>query len=338
MWGWLTYDPVLNLLYYGTSNPGPWIGDMRPGDNKYTSSILARDPDTGEFRWALQVTPHDLWDYDAVNENILADLPIHGATRHVLVHFDRNGFAYTIDRQTGEVLVAASFVPVNWASGIDLATGRPRVNPDKVTGAGRTNSRHLPEPRGREESAAGGLLPSDRPVLRAHEQPVHGFHRTSPDIHRRHALHRSRRARDWRAGGLPRRIHCVGCDDRAEGMGHSKEPFPVWSGALATAGNVVFYGTLDGWFKAVDARTGSALWSAKVSSGIIGNPVTYRGPDGRQYVAVFAGIGGDMGWLIGGDVASDASFDVRERSTTLPELARYTSLGGAVFVYGLQGP
>ncbi len=117
-----------------------------------------------------------------------------------------------------------------------------------------------------------------------------------------------------------------------------KEPFPVWSGALATAGNVVFYGTLDGWFKAVDARTGSALWSAKVSSGIIGNPVTYRGPDGRQYVAVFAGIGGDMGWLIGGDVASDASFDVRERGTTLPELARYTSLGGAVFVYGLQGP
>ncbi len=197
VWGWLTYDPKLNLLYYGTSNPGPWIGEMRPGDNKYTSSILARDPDTGELRWALQVTPHDLWDYDAVNENILADLPIHGQLRQVLVHFDRNGFAYTIDRQTGEVLVAASFVPVNWASGIDLATGRPRVNPDKVTGAGRTTRDICPSLEGGKNPAAGTAAtfsPGDRPLLRPHEQPVHGLHWAQADVHRRHALHRRRRA------------------------------------------------------------------------------------------------------------------------------------------------
>jgi alcohol dehydrogenase (cytochrome c) len=116
-----------------------------------------------------------------------------------------------------------------------------------------------------------------------------------------------------------------------------REQFPVWSGALVTAGDVAFYGTLDGWLRAVNARTGTPLWQAKVSSGVIGNPITFRGPDGRQYVAIYAGIGGDMGQLIAGDVAADAPYDVRQRGATLPELGRYTSLGGAVFVYALGG-
>ena len=109
----------------------------------------------------------------------------------------------------------------------------------------------------------------------------------------------------------------------------------MWSGALATAGNVVFYGTLDGWFKAVDARTGAVLWQFKVGSGIVGAPMTYTGPDGKQYVAVYSGIGGDMGLLIAGDVAANLPFDVRERGTTLPDLARYTSWGGMLFVFSL---
>ena len=107
----------------------------------------------------------------------------------------------------------------------------------------------------------------------------------------------------------------------------------MWGGALATAGGVVFYGTLDGWFKAVDARTGKVLWQFKVGSGVVGNPVTYTGPDGKQYVAIYAGIGGDMGLLIAGDVAANLPYDVRERGTTLPDLARWTSWGGELFVF-----
>ena len=114
-----------------------------------------------------------------------------------------------------------------------------------------------------------------------------------------------------------------------------REPYPVWGGALATAGGVVFYGTLDGWFKAVDARTGKVLWQFKVGSGVVGNPVTYTGPDGKQYVAIYAGIGGDMGLLIAGDVAANLPYDVRERGTTLPDISRWTSWGGELFVFSL---
>src|SRR3954469_8661909 len=133
VWGWISYDPQLDLIYHGTSNPGPWNGAQRPGDNKWSAAIIARDANTGEMVWAFQPTPHDIWDYDGVNENILVDLPIRGTTRKALVHFDRNGFAYTMDRATGEVLVANAFVPMNWASGVDLKTGRPNVNVDKAT-------------------------------------------------------------------------------------------------------------------------------------------------------------------------------------------------------------
>jgi PQQ-dependent dehydrogenase (methanol/ethanol family) len=137
VWGWISYDPALNLIYHGTSNPGPWNGNQRPGDNKWSAAIIARDGDTGEMVWAFQPTPHDIWDYDAVNENILVDLPMNGVTRKALVHFDRNGFAYTMDRATGEVLLAKPFVPMNWSSGVDLATGRPAVNVDKATAEGK---------------------------------------------------------------------------------------------------------------------------------------------------------------------------------------------------------
>ncbi|HEX4683802.1 MAG TPA: PQQ-dependent dehydrogenase, methanol/ethanol family, partial [Gemmatimonadaceae bacterium] len=130
VWGWVSYDPALNLLYHGTSNPGPWNGNQRPGDNKWTAAIIARDADSGEMVWAFQPTPHDIWDYDAVNENILVDLPFNGRTRKVLEHFDRNGFAYMIDRATGEVLSAKPFVPMNWASGVDPKTGRPILLPN----------------------------------------------------------------------------------------------------------------------------------------------------------------------------------------------------------------
>src|SRR6476646_3051581 len=123
VWGWISYDPELNLIYYGTANPGPWDSDARPGENKFTSGIFARDPDTGEAVWFYQFSPHDLFDYDAVNENILLDLPINGQTRKVLVHPDRNGYVYVMDRTSGEVLSANPFAYVNTSTGVDLKTG-----------------------------------------------------------------------------------------------------------------------------------------------------------------------------------------------------------------------
>jgi lanthanide-dependent methanol dehydrogenase len=334
VWGWLSYDPQLNLVYYGTSNPGPWNVAKRPGDNKWTASILARDADSGELVWAFQVTPHDMWDYDAVNENILVDLPISGTTRKALVHFDRNGFAYTIDRATGQVLLAKPYVPMNWSSGVDLATGRPVVNPAKAPTSAAKISNICPSLEGGKNQQPAAFSPSTgwfyvptnnlcmdwetREVAYIAGTPYIGA--MAPET--------------GGPGGYRGEFMAWDATTGTKQWG-IKEPYPVWGGALATAGGVVFYGTLDGWFKAVDARNGTVLWQFKVGSGVVGNPVTYVGSDGKQYVAVYSGIGGDMGLLIAGDVAANLPYDVRERGSTLPDLARWTSWGGMLFVFSL---
>ena len=334
VWGWVSYDPQLNLIYHGTSNPGPWNGNQRPGDNKWSAAIIARDADTGDMVWAFQPTPHDIWDFDAVNENILVDLPMNGTTRKALVHFDRNGFAYTIDRTNGQVLVAQPFVPMNWSSGVDLATGRPNVNVDKATAQGKHVKDICPSLEGGKNQQPAAFSPktgffyvptnnlcmdfTGREVTYIAGTPYIGG--DAPEV--------------GGPGGYKGEFIAWDAVNGKKLWG-IKEPFPVWSGALATAGNVVFYGTLDGWFKAVDAVSGDVLWKFKVGSGIVGAPMTYTGPDGKQYVAIYSGIGGDMGLLIAGDVAANMPYDVRERGTTLPDLARYTSWGGMLFVFSL---
>lgn len=333
VWGWLSYDPELNLIYHGTSNPGPWNGKQRPGDNRWSAAIIARDADAGEMVWAFQPTPHDMWDYDAVNENILVDLPIDGRTRKALVHFDRNGFAYTMDRTTGEVILAKPFVPLNWSSGIDLKTGRPIVVADKATEQKKASNICPSLEGGKNQQPAAfspvtGLfyVPTNNLCMDFEARPVSYIAGTpyiganAPEV----------------AGPGGYRGEFIAWDaTTGRKVWGIKEPYPVWGGALATKGGVVFYGTLDGWFKAVDARNGTVLWKFKVGSGVVGNPMTYLGPDGKQYVAVYSGIGGDMGLLIAGDVAANLPYDVRERGTTLPDLARWTSWGGMLFVFSL---
>jgi PQQ-dependent dehydrogenase (methanol/ethanol family) len=334
VWGWLSYDPELNLVYHGTSNPGPWNGRQRPGDNKWSAAIIARDADTGDMIWAFQPTPHDVWDYDAVNENILVDLPIGGRTRKALVHFDRNGFAYTMDRVTGEVILAKPFVPMNWSTGVDLKTGRPQIAADKSTEQGKKVSYICPSLEGGKNqqpaafSPATGLfyVPTNNLCMDFEARDVAYIAGTpyiggnAPEVAGPGGYRGEFMAWDATTG---RKVWGI------------KEPYPVWGGALATKGDVVFYGTLDGWFKAANARTGELLWKFKVGSGVVGNPMTYLGPDGKQYVAVYSGIGGDMGLLIAGDVAANLPFDVRERGSTLPDLARWTSWGGMLFVFAL---
>jgi lanthanide-dependent methanol dehydrogenase len=257
-----------------------------------------------------------------------------GSLRKVLVHFDRNGFAYTIDRATGQVLVAKPYVPVNWASGVDLETGRPRVNADKITHIGKTVSNICPSLEGGKNQQPAAFSPATGLFYVPTNNLCMDFTGRTPTYIAGTPYIGADAPETGGPGGY--RGEFMAWDATAgRKVWGLKEPFPVWSGALATAGNVVFYGTLDGWFKAVDARTGAALWQFKVSSGVIGNPITYTGPDGHQYVAVYAGIGGDMGLLVAGDVAADAPYDVRERGTTLPDLARYTTWGGTLFVFSL---
>ena len=334
VWGWLSYDPELNLVYYGTSNPGPWNESVRKGDNKWSCAIMARDADTGELVWAFQVTPHDMWDYDTVNENILVDLPLGGQTRKALVHFDRNGFGYTMDRATGEVLVAQPFVQMNWSTGVDMKTGRPNVVPEKMTKEGTLVKDICPSLEGGKNQQPAAFSPRTglfyvptinlcmdfevRPVTYIPGTPYIGANapeKKGPGGHGGEFI-----AWDATTG------------KKVWGI---EEPYPVWSGALATAGDVVFYGTLDGWFKAVDGSSGKVLWKFKVGSGVVGNPITYLGPDGKQYIAVYSGIGGDMGLLIAGDVAANLPYDIRERGSTLPDLAKWTSWGGMLFVFSL---
>ena len=191
-WGWYSVDPELNLIYYGTGNPSTWNPVQRPGDNRWSMTIFARDADTGMAKWVYQMTPHDEWDYDGVNEMILADIPVKGEETKALVHFDRNGFGYTMDRDTGELLVAEKFDPaVNWATHVDMETGRPQVVSallDPGQRRGRQHHQHLPGGARHQGPAAGGVQPEDRPVLRADQPCLHGLRAVPGELHRRPAL------------------------------------------------------------------------------------------------------------------------------------------------------
>jgi lanthanide-dependent methanol dehydrogenase len=223
---------------------------------------------------------------------------------------------------------------MNWSTGVDPRTGRPVVNPEKETGHGRKVTNICPSLEGGKNqqpaafSPATGLfyVPTNNLCMDFETRDV-SYIPGTPYI--------GANAPETAGPGGHRGEFIAWDATTGRKVWGIKEPFPVWGGALVTRGGVVFYGTLDGWFKAADARTGAVLWQFKVGSGVVGNPVTYLGPDGKQYVAVYSGIGGDMGLLIAGDVAANLPYDVRERGSTLPDLARWTSWGGMLFVFSL---
>jgi lanthanide-dependent methanol dehydrogenase len=334
VWGWLSYDAELDLVYYGTGNPAPYNSEQRPGDNRWATSVLARDPDDGALRWAYQFTPADNWDYDSAGEMMLIELPVGGRRRKVLVHFDKNGFVYTLDRATGEVLAAEPYVPVTWAKRIDLRTGRPELDSTKLTGASGGNVTDIcPALEGGKNQQPAAWSPATR-LFYVPTNNLCMDYRTSPATYAAGTPYIGLDA-PYKAGEGGHLGAFMAWDPaRSRKVWEIREPYPVWSGALTTAGGVVFYGTLDGWFKAADARTGKVLWKFKVGSGVIGNPISFRGPDGRQYVAVYAGFGGDWG-LISGDVRSDDPTDVRPPASFMPDIARHTSQGGIVWMFGL---
>ncbi|TPI63395.1 PQQ-dependent dehydrogenase, methanol/ethanol family [Mesorhizobium sp. B3-1-3] len=334
MWGWISYDPDLNLIFHGTGNPGPWNPDLRPGDNKWTSGIFARDPDTGAAKWFYQWSPHDLHDYDGINEQVLLNMNWQGKPRKVLVRPERNGYLYVLDRTTGEVLSAKPYGPVNSSKGVDLKTGRLIENPDKQTGTGKVVRDICPTASGLKDwqpsafSPKTGLLYIPHNNLCMDEEGVEvNYIAGTPYVGMNVRMI---------PGPGGNRGAFTAWDIAAEKPAWSlKENFPVWSGAVVTAGDVVFYGTMEGWFKAVSAKTGDLLWQFKTSSGIIGQPITYRGPDGHQYVAVLSGVGGWAGAIVSGDL------DPRDASAALgfvnamKDLKNATTAGGTLYVFRL---
>ena len=336
-WGWYSYDPKLNLVYYGSGNPGTWNPSQRKGDNKWSMTLWARDLDTGMAKWVYQMTPHDEWDFDGINEVPLIDVTIGGKKVPALVHFDRNGIAYTMNRETGELLVAQKYDPkVNWTSGVDMKTGRPTVVKQYSTDAGGPDvdvKNICPAALGTKDQQpasydrkSGLMMVPTNHVCMTYEpfqveytagQPFVGATLTmfpTPGSH----------------GGMG---NFIAWDPSAGKIVWSKpERFSVWSGALTTAGDVVFYGTLEGYVKAVSPKDGKELWKFKTPSGIIGNVFTYQYA-GKQYVGVYSGIGGWAGIGMAAGLAGNT--EGLGAVGGYKDLAKYTTLGGSLFVFAL---
>ena len=342
-WGWLSYDPQLNLVYYGSGNPSTWNPKQRPGDNKWSMTIWARDADSGMTRWVYQMTPHDEWDYDGVNEMILSDLNIGGTNRRALVHFDRNGFAYTLDRTNGELLVAEKYDPtVNWATKVDMdknskTYGRPLVVPQYSTeqNGQDVNSKGIcPAALGTKDQQPAAFSPDTglfyvptNQVCMDYEPFRVSYTAGQPYVGATLSM--------YPPPGKTNMGNFIAWDARTGKIVWSlPEQFSVWSGALATAGGVVFYGTLEGYLKAVDAKTGKELYKFKTPSGIIGNVTTYE-QGGKQYIAILSGVGGWAGiGLAAGLTDPTAGLGAVGGYAAL---RNYTSLGGQLTVFALPG-
>ena len=336
-WGWYSYDPATNLVYYGTGNPSTWNPVQRPGDNRWSMTIFARDADTGMAKWVYQMTPHDEWDYDGVNEMILADIDVKGKPTKALVHLDRNGFGYTLNRETGELLVAEKFDPaVNWATHVDMATGRPQVVAQYSTQAQGEdkNARNIcPAALGSKDQQPSAFSPRTNlfyvptnHVCMDYEPFKVSYTAGQPYVGATLSMYPPKG--DTNLGNF------IAWDAGTGKIAWSlPEPFSVWSGALATAGDVVFYGTLDGYLKGIDAKTGKELYRFKTPSGIIGNVNTYT-HNGKQYIAVLSGVGGWAGIGMAAGLAKDT--DGLGAVGAYKSLSSYTQLGGVLTVFGLD--
>ncbi|MGA2551200.1 MAG: methanol/ethanol family PQQ-dependent dehydrogenase [Burkholderiaceae bacterium] len=336
-WGWYSYDRDLNLVYYGTGNPSTWNPSQRPGDNKWSMSVWARDLDTGKVKWVYQMTPYDEWDYDGVNEMVLADIKVGGSPKKVLVHFDRNGFAYTLDRTNGALLVADKYDPnVNWASGIDMKTGRPNKVPTYSTAKSGpdVNVKGIcPAALGSKDEQPSSFDPNTglfyvptNHVCMDYEPFKVEYVAGQPYVGATLSMYPAPNSH----GGMGNFIAW----DAGTGkiVWSHPEKFSVWSGALTTAGDVAFYGTLEGYIKAVSVKDGKELWKFKTPSGIIGNVFTYM-HDGKQYVGVYSGIGGWAG--IGMAAGLEKDTDGLGAVGGYRELNQYTELGGSLTVFAI---
>jgi lanthanide-dependent methanol dehydrogenase len=345
VWGWVTYDPELDLIYYGTGNPGTWNPAQRaidgePADNKWSISVFARKPDTGEVVWVYQKVPFDEWDYDGINENVLIDVEVDGEERKALHIIDRTGFAFLIDRENGMPISIEKFAPeTNWATDYDLETGRPNVDPQYSTftqGVNVNTTDICPTAMGAKNmqpssySRDTGLIYAGINRICMNYEPYEVEY-TAGQPYVGAVL--TMMATPEEAGGHGGLGSFIAWDPvAAETVWEIDEPFAVWSGALTTAGGLAFYGTLEGYIKAVDKETGEQLWQFKTPSGIIGNVNTFE-HEGRQYIGVLSGVGGWAG--IGLAAGLTEPEEGLGAVGVFAALSDYTNLGGVLTVFEL---
>lgn len=309
---WLggTYDAQTGLVYFGTGNPGPWNSHIRQGDNLYSSSTLAIDPETGKIVWHYQNTPNDGWDFDGVNEFVTFDLD----GKRVGGKADRNGFFYVNDAKTGKLLNAFPFVKVNWATSIDLKTGRPNYAQDHRPGdpAAATGE----DKKGKSVFAAPGFLGGKNQMPMAYSPQTGLFYvpanEWGMDIWNEPISYKKGAA--YLGAGFtikPLNDDYIGAlrainPKTGKVEWEIKNNAPLWGGVMTTAGGLVFWGTPEGYLKAADAKTGKELWKFQTGSGIVAPPITWE-DGGEQFVAVVSGWGGAVP-LWGGEVAKRVNF------------------------------
>ena len=337
-WGWYSYDKALNLMYYGSGNPSTWNPAQRPGDNKWSMTIFARDVDTGMAKWVYQMTPYDEWDFDGINEMILADIDVKGKPTKALVHFDRNGFGYTMDRVTGALLVAEKFDPqVNWATHVDMKTGRPQgvAKYSTAKNGPDVNTKGIcPAALGSKDQQPAAFDPETKlfyvptnHVCMDYEPFKVEYTAGQPYVGATLSMFPAPGSH----GGMGNYITWDAGNGKIV-QSHA-EKFSVWSGALNTAGGLSCYGTLEGYLKCVDKKDiNKELFKFKTPSGIIGNVFSYT-HKGKQYIGVFSGIGGWAG--IGMAAGLEKDQDGLGAVGGYRELAKYTELGGSLTVFAL---
>jgi lanthanide-dependent methanol dehydrogenase len=332
-WGWYSYDPKLDLFYYGTGNPGTWNPSQRPGENKWSMTIFARHPGSGQAVWAFQMTPHDEWDYDGINEMILADIKVHDQQVPALVHFDRDGFAFELNRVTGKLLLANKFDPsVNWAYNYNVAAGKPNMDAQYSTREGHNTKGICPASIGSKDQQPASFDPQTGyfivPTNHWCEDYAPFAVKYKAGFPFVGAIVKMYRGPGNYGGAV---IAWDPNDGKIVWSDH--EHFPAWSGVATTNGGVAFYGTMDGWFKAVDTKTGALLYKQKMPSGMIGCPIVYS-HDGKEYVAILAGVGGWAGiGLAAGLTNPTAGLGAVGAAA---DLGKYTTLGGDLVVFTID--
>lgn len=305
-WAGGTYDPDTDTIMWGTGNPAPWNAHMRPGDNLYSTSTVAFDPDTGKIKWHYQFTPNDGWDFDGVNETVAYDQD----GKQLAGHADRNGFFYVLDRTNGDLVNAFPFVDrIDWATGIDMETGRPIETGLRPGNPGTAE-------KGEQIFVAPSFLGGKNWMPMAYSPETELFYvpanEWGMDLWNTPVTYKKGAA--YLGAGFTIKpinddyIGALRAFDPKTGkkVWEVKNNAPLWGGVLATGGNLVFTGTPEGYLKAFDAKTGEELWKFQTGSGVVGCPITWE-TDGVQYVAVPSGWGGAVP-LWGGDVASRVNY------------------------------
>jgi len=338
-WGWYSYDPDLNLFYYGTGNPGTWNPTPRKGDDKWSMTIFARNPDTGEAKWGYQMTPWDSWDYDGINEMVLVDLTIAGkkVKGADALRPERLRLRARSDQRARLISAEKFLAAANWATSIDLKTGRPVEDPTKRTKQGADTKGICPGSMGGKDQQPSSFSPrtglfyfGTNNICMNYEGTDVKYIAGAPYVGANVLMFPG-------PGGNLGEFMAWDPTTGKKVWG-IKEPFPAWSGSVVTASDLVFYGTMDGWFKAVNAKTGAVVWKSKLASGTIGNPITYMGPDRKQYVAIYSGVGGWFGLPVSANLSRQDPFGALGAVGVAygAGLDKATSVGGTLHVFALE--